>query len=54
MFMSLCCNLMSSVSVMLSVWMSVVTSWTFVDSLDSSALFSVPVSFVVLLVVVLY
>ena len=37
MFMSLCCNLMSSVSDVVSVLMSVVTSWTHADSLDSVA-----------------
>ena len=41
MFMSLFCILMSSVSDVVSVLMSLVTSWTFVDSLDSSAYCSV-------------
>ena len=41
MFMSLFCILMSSVSDVVAVLMSLVTSWTFVDSLDFSALFSV-------------
>ena len=37
MFMSLFCISMSSVSDVVTVLMSLVTSWTFVDSLDASA-----------------
>ena len=52
MFMSLFCMSMSSVSDVVTVLMSLVTSWTFVDSLDASAYCFV--LFFVLLLVVLY